>query len=228
MEDCIKPENVRLLTQLVLPGFVIVYLRGRLLPNRTVPLQEAIIGYIAISFLHQALLAPFDAWLNSPRLTDPAHGLILVATTLLLPALLGVIMGLDGQHGWSRSAFQKLGIHMSHPVDTAWAWRLGQEECWVLAVLKDGAQWAGHFGLTSFVSTDPDERDIYIDEVYLRDPHTGDWTPKGSGVWIAHGELQSLEFWPEFRRSDTTSPGAEPVTIMSGPPNQGSGGLVAR
>jgi hypothetical protein len=105
MEDWLKPENVKWLTQLVLPGFVIVYLRGRLLPN---------------------------------------------------------------------------------------------------------------------------ERDIYIGEVYLRDPGTGAWTPKGSGVWIAHGEIQSLEFWPEFRRSDVASPGAEPATVVSGPPNQGSGGLVAR
>ena len=78
MEDWLKPENVKLLTQLVLPGFVIVYLRGRLLPNRTVELKDAIVGYIAISFLYQALLAPFAAWLNSPRLTETAHGLILV------------------------------------------------------------------------------------------------------------------------------------------------------
>ena len=70
MEDWLKPENVKLLTQLVLPGFVIVYLRGRLLPNRAVALQEAIIGYVAISFLYQALLAPFDVWLSGPGLTE--------------------------------------------------------------------------------------------------------------------------------------------------------------
>ena len=60
MEDWVKPENLKLLTQLVLPGFVIAYVRGRLLPNKRLELKDAIIGYVAISFLYQALLAPIE------------------------------------------------------------------------------------------------------------------------------------------------------------------------
>jgi hypothetical protein len=65
-----------------------------------------------------------------------------------------------------------------------------------MAVLKDGTKWIGYLGPNSFTSTDAEERDIYIEHVY----NLGDddvWTPRGSSVLIAHGEIQSLEFWPK-------------------------------
>ena len=197
MEDWLKPENLKLLTQLVLPGFVIAYLRGRLLPNRRLALKDAIIGYIALSFIYQALLAPFNGLINSSNLGDLGHSLVTILTAMVLPAGLGVFIGLDGREGWSRRLARYFRIHVSHPVNAAWDWRFsGIEECWIMAVLKDGTRWAGYLGTNSFTSTDADERDIYIERVY----NLGDndvWTPKGSSVLIAHTEIQSLEFWPK-------------------------------
>ncbi len=220
MEDWLKPENVKAMTQLVLPGFVIVYVRGRILPVRRVELKEAILGYLALSFFYQALLSPFRAissaiqntpsplgqwlfihqnWLYSRQLTEIGLSLTLITTSLLIPAAIGLVLGLDAQRGWTRDALKKRGISLSHPIDAAWDWRLGQDECWVHVILKDGTKWAGHLGQGSFSSTDPTERDLYIEDVYDTGENDKNWTQRGTGLWIAHGEIQSIEFWPEHR-----------------------------
>jgi hypothetical protein len=220
VEDWLKPENVKAITQLVLPGFVIVYVRGRILPVRRVELKDAILGYLALSFFYQALLAPFRAtfsvinntpspfgqwlfthlyWLYSRQLAEIGLSFTLIVASLLIPAAIGLLLGLDAQRGWTRDALKKRGVNLSHPIDAAWDWRLGQEECWVHVKLKDGTKWAGHLGQGSFSSTDPTERDLYIEDVYDTGENDANWTLRGTGLWIAHGEIQSIEFWPEHR-----------------------------
>jgi hypothetical protein len=61
--------------------------------------------------------------------------------------------------------------------------------------MKDDTKWAGHLGRGSFISTDPSERDIYIENVYAVDD-ADVWTKKGSAVWLPQREIRSLEFWP--------------------------------
>jgi hypothetical protein len=43
MEDWLKPETVETLTRLLLPGFVVSYVRSRLLPVKRVELKDAIL-----------------------------------------------------------------------------------------------------------------------------------------------------------------------------------------
>ena len=115
----------------------------------------------------------------------------------VLPALLGTLLGLNVRKGWTKRFLNKAKINTIHSVNTAWDWRFGDcKECWVLAVLKDGTKWAGYLGIQSFMSSDPAERDIFIERVYEIDNETDVWTPRTSSVWIAHAEIQSLEFWP--------------------------------
>lgn len=203
MDQLLTPQNFSLILQLVVPGFVIAYVRNQLVANRRLPLSEAIVGYIALSFVYQALAFPLATWLKSLPLPDMGRALAELLVSIVLPAVLGLVIGLNARLGWTRKAFGKLRINLNHPVNTAWDWRFGgKEECWVLAVLKDGTKWAGHLGPESFISTDPGERDIYIQAVYSID-RRNKWTPKGSGVWLAQGDVQSLEFWPLNKEAES-------------------------
>ena len=73
---------------------------------------------------------------------------------------------------------------------------------WVLVTLKDGTRFAGYCGTESCMSSDPTERDIYIESVYdLTDDNV--WTPRGeNGVLITAGEVQTIEFWPDIPQED--------------------------
>lgn len=80
---------------------------------------------------------------------------------------------------------------------TAWDWKFGNMNSqWVLVVLKDGTHFGGLCGPDSFVSSDPTERDIYIQWVYDIDDEKN-WHPRGeTGVLICAGEVRTIEFWP--------------------------------
>ena len=50
---------------------------------------------------------------------------------------------------------------------TAWDWKFGDTSAqWVLVTLNDDTKFAGYLGLRSFISSDPGERDIYIERIY--------------------------------------------------------------
>ena len=62
---------------------------------------------------------------------------------------------------------------------------------WVLVTLKDGTRFAGYCGPDSFMSSDPAERDLYIQWVYDLDDEDG-WRSRGeTGLLIAGGEINT-------------------------------------
>ena len=105
---------------------------------------------------------------------------------------------------WARSALARFGLSPVHPIPTAWDWKFSDgNKQWVLVTLTDGSQVAGYWGSESFVSSDPTERDIYIQKIYALDPATGNWKEAGdSGILIASGQVQTIEFWPYGTRQE--------------------------
>lgn len=196
MEALADPEKLRLFLLFAVPGIVALYVRSQFLTGRMPPIAEGIVAYVTLSLIYHAAIFPI---LNSLYL-EPVVGWRWIAWFILLfilPALLGALLGANVRKGWTKGLLTRVGINTVHPVNAAWDWYFGGcKECWVLVVLKDGTKWAGYLGQRSFMSSDPSERDILIENVYELDSKTDAWTPRPSSVWIAHGEIQSLEFWP--------------------------------
>ncbi|SNT08354.1 DUF6338 family protein [Sphingopyxis indica] len=188
-------EKARLFLVLAVPGIVILYMRSQFLTGRMLSLMEGLIAYVTVSLVYYALVLPAFAWLE--QRTGIAAAALWFLIVLAGPAIVGALLGLNVRKGWSQKVLRRLGISTVHPISAAWDWRFsGGEACWVLAILKNGTRWAGYLGTNSFMSSDPSERDIYIQQVYELDSKS-QWTPRDSSVWIAHGEIQSLEFWPD-------------------------------
>lgn len=196
MEKLLKLETIGLALFFAVPGLIIVYVRGQFVPNRRPSLADSSLNYLTLALVYQAIVFPITHAIIAAHVVPWLNYLEWLGLLFIGPAILGGVIGLNARQGWTRSLLAKLKINTSHPIDSAWDWRFsGCETCWVLAVLKDGTKWAGYLGDGSFMSTDADERDLYIDRVYEIGSENV-WTAKGSGVWIATGELQSLEFWP--------------------------------
>jgi hypothetical protein len=68
----------------------------------------------------------------------------------------------------------------------------------VLVTLKDGGQVAGLFGSRSFASSDPSERDLYIQSVFSMSGK-GQWqrVPRNDGVLISGDQIKYIEFWTD-------------------------------
>lgn len=188
-------EKAQLFLVLAVPGIVILYMRSQFLTGRMLSLTEGFIAYVTVSLVYYALALPAFAWLQER--TGIAATALWFLIVLVGPAIVGALLGLNVRKGWWQKMLRRFGISTVHPISAAWDWRFsGGEACWVLAILKNGTRWAGYLGTNSFMSSDPAERDIYIQQVYELDSKN-QWTPRDSSVWIAHGEIQSLEFWPD-------------------------------
>ena len=97
---------------------------------------------------------------------------------LVGPAMLGAGLGIAIQNDLFRPFFARLRLQPVHVVPTAWDYQFGRmrEAHWVLVRLKDGGSVAGFFGTRSFASSDPEERDIFIEQVYRIDEDSN-WHP---------------------------------------------------
>jgi hypothetical protein len=197
MSELLSPEKLNLFLMFAVPGIIALYIRGQFLSGRLPPLAEGAIAYVTLSLIYQALCFPLSKWLFASGLSDFRHWIGWFAFVFVVPALIGIVLGLNIRKGWTKRLINKFGITTIHPVNSAWDWRFGQcEECWVIVALKDGTRWYGYLGAGSFMSSDVNERDIFIEYVYQSESEGKPWTPRHSGVWIAHGEIQSLEFLP--------------------------------
>jgi len=72
-----------------------------------------------------------------------------------------------------------------------------------MVTLRDGTTISGFLGSASFISSDPKERDIYIEQVWRVDDDDK-WTPHAKwGVWIPHSEIRYIELMPFEERPES-------------------------
>jgi hypothetical protein len=85
-----------------------------------------------------------------------------------------------------------------HAEPTAWDFKLGRmSPSFVLIVLKDGTQFRGLLGARSFISSDPKERDLFLEKVFEVGDGEADWQPTEKSLLIGAGEIRSIEFFRE-------------------------------
>ena len=190
------PEQLRLFWFFAMPGIIILYFRAQFLTGRLPVVAEALIAYMVVSIAYHALLFPFARSLYSTPVDTVWQGLVWFAYILIGPAVTGILLGLSVQKGWGRWLLEKCKLKTVHSIASAWDWRFANcADCFVMVVMKDGIKWAGYLGKQSFISSIPTERDIFLEKVYTIEDDNS-WTARVSGVWLAHGEIQSIEFWP--------------------------------
>ena len=190
-------ESVYLALGLFVPGFITLSVRSQFVTGRRRSHSEDLLSYFTVSLIYYALSFPFVGVALS--LDDSFYSKMLAWFALIFvgPAVLGFILGINVQTDWVRRALRRCGLNPVHVIPAAWDWKFGRmANEWVLVTLKDGTRFAGFCGEDSFISSDPHERDIYIQWVYDIDPENN-WSSRGdSGVLIASGEVRTIEFWP--------------------------------
>lgn len=189
-------EQLSLVLGFLVPGLVALYVRSQFLTGRMQAQKDGLLAYFALSVVWWGALLPAVNWaaVKSPGLLErPGVWLLL---TFGGPAILGAILGLNASKGWTRGLLGRLGLQLVHVMPTAWDWKFeGMPASWVLVVLKDGTKFAGFCGSDSFISSDPQERDMYIQRIYNLDENER-WIDQGDkGLLIRGSEIRTIEFW---------------------------------
>ena len=188
--------NLYLIVGFLAPGLIVLFVRSQFVTGRITP-NLGVGPYVIVSVVYYALAYPFVELVLS--IPEPGlwkvlgwFGLILVG-----PATLGLLLGVNIQKDLFRRALQRCGLNLVHAIPTAWEWKFGaMPPQWVLVTLKDGTRFAGYCGPDSFMSSDPTERDMYIEQIYDLDDDDN-WINVGrKEVLVTSGEVQTIEFWP--------------------------------
>lgn len=178
------------------PGAIILFVRSRLTTGRLPPPSERFLSYLIVSTIYLALSLPFVEY-------QPNLGLSNISSwkwimwLFVIPATVGLLLPYSLDR--ARIVFGKIGLNPVHPTPTAWDWKFSNcYNQWVLVTLTDNSQVAGYLGSESFISSDPSERDIYIQKAAKLDPQTGEWVETGAeGILIAAGQVKTVEYWPD-------------------------------
>lgn len=194
MPKLLSLNNLYLILVFIVPGFIALSVRsqfitGRILSNS----KDAILSYLTVTVIYSALVLPFV----DPESIEKSR-LAWFALVFIGPIFLGLLLGINIQKDLVRRFLNRFGLYPAHAIPTAWDWKFNaMAEQWVLVTLKDGTHFAGFYGAQSFVSSNPDERDMFIQWIYDI-AEDGTWMPPKSerGVLIAAGEIRTIEFWP--------------------------------
>ncbi len=195
-------DTVYLILAFLVPGLVITFVRAQFITGRTRAPTEAALSYLALSVVYYALTLPAVDYATTLKPIGSDKALVWFALIFVGPALFGLLLGFIAQKEIARRLLQFLGLNPVHVMPTAWDWKFGtMSEAWILATLKDGTKFAGFCGQDSFMSSDPQERDLYIERVYELDDQNA-WHARSSGVLITAGQIRTIEFWP-FKNGDS-------------------------
>ena len=204
MPDLKSLDNLYLILGFLVPGLIVLFVRSQFVTGRSPSHSAALLPYLTVSVIYYALALPFVRFVLS--IHEPGYGKTLAWFTLIFvgPAVLGLLLGVNIQKNLFRRFLQWCGLNPVHVMPTAWDWKFGgMTNQWILVTLKDGTRFAGFCGPDSFMSSDPAERDIYIQWIYDIDD-SNNWSPRGeNGVLITAGEVQTIEFWPYTSRENS-------------------------
>jgi hypothetical protein len=201
--DFSKFETITTIASLLMPGFITVSAFRMIVPSKELIDQRGILSYLTFTGVDYALfywLIVFVAPINSFHSHPLVLILIWVFVYLLGPFLAGVLLGVVWQNNLARWVFGKIGIRLIHHIPNSWDYMFDsiREPSWILVTLAEGGEVAGYFGTKSFASSDIEERDLFLEQVY-KVSENGDWVAddRGKGVWLARERIKLITVWRE-------------------------------
>ena len=185
---------------LLAPGGLILLVRSVFVIDIRVSTSAMLWRYLIASVIYYAVVSPFIPFIPVAGHSEWGPAVVGFVLIVALPAALGLLLGVVSQKELIYKALRWMGLDPVHNIFTAWDWKfsnMGDE--WVLVTLKDGTRIGGRCGRDSFISSNPDERDLYIEST---DPVDGggdrhSTSNERRGVWIAGGEISTIEFLPD-------------------------------
>ena len=183
----------------VIPGFIIVFVRSQLVSGRILPYPAGFLLYLTVStiywtvlFLIADVLIVNGIWWEGSTLGTLRWLVFLV----LIPVFVGAVTGAVSNRTLLYKTLKKIRLNPIHPTPSAWDWTFSDlNEQYILVKLKNGSMFGGFLGADSFISSDPDERDLYIEEIFEIDEENN-WVTNCHGVYLTGRDISSIEFLP--------------------------------
>ena len=195
----------------VVPGVIIVFVRSRFVKGNILPYPAGFLTYLTVSIIYWlillTLILPMTHFiLDYGKISHwftPIKNIKEIICIILIPISIGFVSGWASRKEYVYRILKKLKLNPIHPTPTAW------EDCFsdtdvqfVLIKLKNGNQFGGKLDTDCFISSDIENQDIYISQIYEIDEQN-QWNMQDRGVFISSGEISSIEFIPIGNEEET-------------------------
>ena len=184
----------------LVPGFIIDDIVNAFCTSKKRDTNIAILRYLMFSVIHVAIWswAYASILIDAPVKAANVNWVYMFLLTVVGAFLTGTMLGLLTKEQFLQKLFAKLGIMVAGTIPTAWDNKFSTTEAvrWVIVYLACGRTVYGRLGRGSCASSDPDERDIYLNRVYTIDENNH-WIeqPKTDGMLISKAEIRYIEFF---------------------------------
>lgn len=194
LPDFELPNKSYELIALAVPAVIFLYIRAQFLNGRMPKAGDAAVNYLALTAVYYAVMFPFIKWAQSIPGNDVTWWVGWIVLTLLLPSLLGLSAGIVASKAWVYKFLRKFGFSPVHLIPTAWEWKFADcQPTFIVITLCNGRAFGAWYGIQSFVSTDPTDKDVFLEETYDIDKH-GCWSLRGFAMLINSNEISTVEF----------------------------------
>lgn len=180
----------------VLPGFIINSIIDSMNPPKKHNDGIYLLKCIALSIINCAIWSwLYKVVLECKKIPTIWHWILLILISLVGAAILGVLISIFKQLKIFDRIFSKLKISTIHSTPTAWDYYFSkQKECFIIITLIDDSKLYGWYSSNSFTSSDPDERDIFVEIGYhLSD--NGEWCidDQSNGFYVPKDQIKYIE-----------------------------------
>ena len=183
----------------LVPGFLMDVTVSRFFYKKSEQVPLILLRFLTFSCLNYSLwIFPYLLFRDRIVLENPVVlAIIFLVVIFISPLFLGLIFGVANQQQLVEQGLAILGFRTLSGFPSAWDYHFSRinEPLWVLVTLKDGSRVAGEFGKNSFASSEPSERDLYLERAY-QFSEENPWQPvmKTSGILIKAEEIRYIEF----------------------------------
>ena len=183
----------------LIPGYIISEIIRQFMPDRERNEVEKAIKCLGYSILELALWYwLFNIIFKKYGQINYKYWLFLIFAVLVTSIITGVLIGVVKQGLLLRKILSFFGVQTGHPVPTGWDYVFynTKTEKWVCICLDNGTFVRGKFGVNSLASSEKDNHDIYLEEVY-RKQEDGEWykEDRTAGIWISASSIKWINFY---------------------------------
>lgn len=180
----------------VLPGFVINSIIGFINPPKKHNDGIFILKCIGYSLVSCAVWCWLYLIVIRSNIQPVGRWLLLFTISLIGSLVIGFAIAIIKQHQIIIDRMLwRIKVKTIHTTPTAWDYHFSkQESVFVIITLIDDQKLYGWYSSQSFTSSDPDERDIFIEKGYRFDGEKWELDEQSQGFYIAKDQIKVIEF----------------------------------
>lgn len=181
----------------VFPGLIIERIISLFIPQEKLEGERKTLQFISYSIINYVFFA-YIFYLISKIKCEEILIIVFLSTIILSSILTGLVISFLKRGEVIRKILERFNIFLSinNRIPTAWqSIFYNIEECYVKIVLKDGNIIRGYLNENSYLSSNEDYKDLYLDNIYTLNKENEWIEVPNRGVWINPSEIISIEIY---------------------------------